>query len=74
MPFQKPPCVEIYLIFKPGITSRIRRRQVVDHDRGTVRHDDPLPDDKRAFLSEGNKVVIGADHPGALRDQQIAPG
>ena len=67
---QKPPGMEVHPILEPGIAGRIRRRQVVDHDRGTVGHDDPMPDDKRALLIESDKAVLSPDHPGASRDQQ----
>ena len=52
------PAVQIELIGKAGIAAGVRRRQIVDDDRGAVGPDDALPDDERALLAEGDDAVI----------------
>jgi hypothetical protein len=69
-PFQQLPGVEIDLVGEAGVAAGVGGRQVVDHDGGAVGQDDALPDDEGALLPEGDDVVVLADQPGALGDQQ----
>src|SRR3546814_19810215 len=62
------------LVLEPGIAGGVRRGQVLDHDRGAVRHDDAIPDDERPTLADGDDAVVFADEACTLRDQEIAAG
>src|SRR5260221_5131849 len=73
-PFEKLPSVIVDLILEPGISCCIGRRQIVDLDRRTVRHDDALPDKERTALTEGDNAVVGADQARSMRDEQCPPG
>src|SRR5260370_41094922 len=46
----------------------------LQHDRSSVRHEEPRPDQKHAILPEGDVAVVGADKLRALRDEEIFPG
>jgi hypothetical protein len=62
--------VVILLAFQSQIAFGIRRGQIVDLDRRSVRHDDAIPDNKRTALAKGDHAVIGADQTRSLRDQK----
>src|SRR6185369_528209 len=67
---QELPGVEVNLIGEAGVAASVRGGQVVDDDGGAVGQNDALPDDECALLPEGDDVVVLADEPGALRDEQ----
>ena len=66
--------MQIDLVGEAGIAAGVGGGQVVDDDRGAVGPNDALPDDERPLLAEGDDVVVLADQPRALRDQQVAAG
>jgi hypothetical protein len=69
--------MQIDLIAETGIAAGIGRRQIIEHDRRSIRENDPLPDEEDAVLpvlAEGDDVVVFADQACALRDQQEAAG
>lgn len=61
-------------ILKAGITLGIGTLKAFEHDGSSIRHDEPVPDQKHPTLAERDLAVILADQAGALRDQQMAPG
>ena len=71
---QEPPGMEVDLVLKARIAGKVRRRHVVEADRGSVRKDDPLPDQHRATLAVGDDAVVAPDQTRALRNQHHAPG
>jgi len=63
----------VNIVGQAGIALCIRCRQVVDLDGRAVRHDNSLPDNKRAALTERNDAVIGADQARTLRNEKRLP-
>ena len=57
-----------------GIISSASTRLAVEHDRATVRKDQPVPDKKDALLAVADLGVILTDQPSALWDQQVSAG
>lgn len=57
---QEVPGVEVDLVLEAGIACRVGRREIVDHGRSAVGHDDALPDQQRPALPERDDAVVGA--------------
>jgi len=66
--------VQIDLIGEPSIAGSVGGREIVEHHGRSVGQNDPLPDEQRTVLAEGDDTVVFADEPGALRDEQMAAG
>jgi hypothetical protein len=69
----EPPGMEVHLALEASITGCIGRRQIVDLDRGSIRHDDALPDDQRLGLPERHDVVIAPDEARTQRPEYRCP-
>ena len=65
--------MEVDLVLEPCIAGGIGRGHVVEPHRRAVGKEDPLPDEERALLSEGDDAVVAADEPRALRDEDVRP-
>ena len=61
--------VIVDLILEAGVSCRIGTRLALEHDRATVRHDQPGPDQEHARLPEGDLAIIDPDQPRALGNQ-----
>ena len=58
-------------VFKPCVSASVDAGERVDLDRGTIRHDDPAPDQEHARLAEGDHAVIAPDQACALRYENM---
>ncbi len=59
-------------ILETGKARRIHPGLAFEDKRPPVREDQPVPDEEHAALANGHAIVIGADQPGALRNQEQA--
>src|SRR5206468_2629079 len=57
------------LILEAGIPRGVCPLLSFEHDRATIRHDQPRPDQKHARLSERYSAVIQTDQARSLRDK-----
>ncbi|MBA7681855.1 hypothetical protein ES703_90196 [subsurface metagenome] len=61
------------LILEAGIPRGVCPLLSFKHDRATIRHDQPRPDQKHARLSERYSAVIQTDQARSLRDKSSPP-
>ena len=69
----KIPPVIVDAVLQTGVALGVGAGLPLQHDRPAVRHDEAVPDQQHAALTEGDLVVVLADQPRALRDQQMRP-
>ena len=62
------------LILEAGIPRGVCPLLSFEHDRATIRHDQPRPDQKHARLSERYSAVIETDQARSLRDKSSPTG
>ena len=62
------------LVLEAGIAGGVGAGLPLQHDRGSIGHDEPGPDEEHAPLAEGDGAVVLADELRALRDEQKFPG
>src|SRR5258708_6775608 len=62
------------LVLEADIALAIGARLAFQHDRSSVRHDEPVPDQERSRLAEGDLRIVLANQAGALRDQACPAG
>jgi hypothetical protein len=64
--------VVIDAVLQTGIAFGIRTRLTLKHDAAAVREDQPAPYEEHTALAELDVVVVLADDPSALRDEEDA--
>jgi len=57
-----------------GITLRIRAGLALQYDGAAIGEDQPVPDQQDAALAEADAIVVLAQQPGPLRDDQDSAG
>src|SRR3546814_17851692 len=63
-------CSSDLTVLKAGEALRIGTGLPFQHNRATVRQDQPVPDQQHPPLAEGDAAVVLADQPCSLRHEQ----
>src|ERR1041384_1272386 len=62
------------LVLQPGIALSVGAWLAFQHNRSSVRHDEPGPDEERSRLAKSDLRIVLANQAGTLGDQASLPG